>query len=161
MRYLIKQRLFAFGDDFSIKDDQGQDRFIVDGEAFSIGDKFSFQDMSGRELARIDQRVVSLKKTYEIYRGEELAAVVKKEWFTPLRGTFSIDISGPNDIRAEGNFWEHEYHFLRGAAVIAKVSKRYFALSDTYGVDIEPEQDDVLILSSVVVIDACCHSEED
>jgi hypothetical protein len=38
MRYLMKQKLFAFGDDFTITDEQGNDTFFVDGRAFSFGD---------------------------------------------------------------------------------------------------------------------------
>ena len=59
--YLMKQKLWALGDDFTIKDNDRQDVFFVDGKAFSIGDKLSFQDMSGNELAFISQRVLSFK----------------------------------------------------------------------------------------------------
>ena len=82
MRYLMKQKLFCLGDDFTIKNDQGEDVFFVDGKVFSIGDKLSFQDMSGNVLAFISQKLLSWGPTYEVYRGGELAAVVKKELFT-------------------------------------------------------------------------------
>ena len=35
----------------------------------------------------------------------------------------------------------------------APFSKRWFSLTDTYGVDIAPGQDDVLILASVLALD--------
>ncbi|HTL28200.1 MAG TPA: LURP-one-related family protein, partial [Tepidisphaeraceae bacterium] len=78
MRYQMKQRMFSFGDDYTIKDDGGNDRFFVDGKALSIGDKLSFQDMSGNELAFIRQKLLAWGPTYEIYRNGEQAAVVKK-----------------------------------------------------------------------------------
>ena len=76
MRYVMKQKLFAFGDDFVIRDESGADRFLVDGKVFTIGAKLSFQDMAGHELALIKQRVLSWGPTYEIYRNESLVAVV-------------------------------------------------------------------------------------
>ena len=40
------------------------------------------------------------------------------------------------------------------------MSKKWFSWADTYGVDISPDQDDVLILATTVVIDLTCHSGE-
>ncbi|MDB6108639.1 MAG: hypothetical protein JWR69_389, partial [Pedosphaera sp.] len=32
MRYVMKQKLFSWGDDFAIKDEAGPDKFFVDGK---------------------------------------------------------------------------------------------------------------------------------
>jgi uncharacterized protein YxjI len=63
-------------------------------------------------------------------------------------------------IWAEGDFSDHQYVFSRGGNPIAEVSKQWFALGDTYGVQISPNQDDVLILASTVVIDMVCHADQ-
>jgi uncharacterized protein YxjI len=160
MRYLMKQKMFCFGDDFTIKDDQGQDVFFVDGKVFSFGDKLSFQDMNGNELAFISQKVLSWGPTYEIYHGDELAAVVKKELFTFFHCKFTVDVPGPDDLEAEGNFLDMEYAFNRDGRTVATVSKRWFSFSDTYGVDIADGEDDILILASTVVIDMVCHADK-
>jgi uncharacterized protein YxjI len=118
MRYLMKQKIFAWGDDFTIKDEAGNDAFFVDGRAFSIGKKLSFQDMSGNELAFIRQKLLSLGPSYEISR-------------------------------------------TRGNKTAAQVSKRWFSLRDTYGVDVAEGEDDVLILASTVVIDMVCHADKE
>jgi uncharacterized protein YxjI len=159
MRYLMKQKLFCFGDDFTIKDEAGNDVFFVDGKVFSLGDKLSFQDLNGNELAFIQQKLLSWGPTYEIYRDGELAAVVKKELFTFFNCRFTVDVPGPDDYEAQGNFTDMEYTFTRGGGQVAEVSKRWFAFSDTYGVDIADGEDDVLILASTVVIDMVCHGD--
>jgi uncharacterized protein YxjI len=159
MRYLMKQKIFCFGDDFAIKNEAGADIFFVDGKAFSFGDKLSFQDMNGNELAFIRQKLLSWGPTYEIYRDDELAAVVKKELFTFFRCAFTVDVPGPNDYEAQGSFTDMEYTFTRGGATVAEVSKRWFSFSDTYGVDITDGEDDILILASTVVIDMVCHGD--
>jgi len=161
MRYVLKQKLLSWGDDFVIKDEDGNDVFFVDGKAFSIGDKLSFQDMNGNELAFIRQRLLAWGKTYEIFRGGQLAAVVKKELFAFLHHRFMVDVPGPDDLEAEGNFLDREYEFRRGDNVVAVVSKRWFSWTDTYGVEIVDGEDDVLILASAVVIDQACHPDDD
>ena len=159
MRYVMKQKLFCWGDDFHIRNDAGQNVFFVDGRAFSIGEKLSFQDMARNELAFIRQKLLAWGPTYEVYRGGQLAAVVKKELFTLFRCRFMIDVPGPDDLEALGNFMDMEYAFERRGQTVAQVSKRWFAWSDTYGVDIASGEDDVLILASTVVIDMVCHGD--
>lgn len=160
MRYVMKQKLFCWGDDFTIKTQDGQDVFFVDGKAFSIGDKLSLQDMQGKELAFIRQKLLAWGPTYEIHRDGELCAVVKKHLFTLFRCQFTVDVPGPKDLEAEGSFLDMEYTFTRCAQPVATVSKRWVAWADTYGVDIAAGEDDVLILASTVVIDMICHGDK-
>ena len=159
MRYVMKQKLFSWGDDFKIKDASGCDVFFVDGKAFSLRDKLSFQDMNGNELAFIRQKLLSLGPKYEIYRNGNLAAVVRKHLFTFFRCKFSVDVPGPDDLEAKGSFLDHEYTFWRSDRSVAEVSKRWFSWTDTYGVDIDDGEDQVLLLASTVVIDMVCHQE--
>jgi len=158
-RYVLKQDWFSFGDDYTIRDAAGNDVFVVDGRAFSFGNKLSIEDPEGRELAFIAQRLLSWGPTYEITRGDRLVAVVKKSVFTLFRCEFTVDVPGPDDLVADGDFWEHEYAFSRHDRTVATISKRFFSWTDTYGIDVAPGEDDVLILASAVVIDLCCHQD--
>jgi len=159
MQYQMKQKLFSWGDDFTITDNEGVPAFFVDGKAFSFGDQLSFQDMSGQELAYIKQKLLSFGPSYEIYRNGKLAAVVKKELFTFFSCSFVVDVPGPDDLNAEGDLLDHEYRFERDGQTVATVSKKWFAFSDSYGVDIAEGEDAVLILASTVVIDMACHPD--
>lgn len=156
----MKQKLFSFGDDFHIQDETEQNVYFVDGKAFSLGEQLSFQDLSGNELAYIRQKLLSWGPTYEIYRQGELQAVVKKQLFTLFRCRFTVDVPGPNDLEAEGDFLDMEYTFARGGRPVAQVSKQWFAWSDSYGVDIAEGEDELLILASTVVIDMVCHDDQ-
>ena len=160
MRYQMKQKLFAWGDDFVIKDDDGNDAFFVDGKAFSLGKQLSFQDMSGRELAFIKQKLLAWGPTYEIYRDGTRVAVIRKELFTFFHCTFTVDVPGPDDLTAQGEFTDHEYTLSRGDRQVATVSKQWLTLTDTYGVDVADGEDPVLILASTVVIDMACHPSQ-
>ncbi len=158
MRYLMRQRIFTFTDDFVIKDEDGRERFQVDGRFFAIGNKLSFRDMSDRELVFIEQKLFHWGPTYELHSRGKLAAVVKKELFTFFKCRFDVDVPGPDDLEATGDFLDHEYSIahLDGRAA-AHVSKKWFAFADTYGVEIAGGEDDVLLLATTVVIDLCCH----
>ena len=160
MRYVMKEKIISWGDDFKIRDENGRDVFYVDGKVFSFGDKLAFRDMAGNELALIDQKLLAVGPTYEIFRGGKRVAVVKKKLFTLLRNRFSIDVPGPNDLEAVGNFIDKDYAFERRGREVARVSKKWFRMTDTYGIDVAPGEDDVLILASAVVIDLCMHPDD-
>jgi len=155
----MRQKFWALGDDFSIKDESGAEAFFVDGRAFSFGKKLSFQDADRRELAFIRQKLLSWGPTYEIERDGRTLAIVKKKLFTFLRCKFTVDVPGPDDLEAEGSLLSHEYTFTRHGQPVASVSKRWFTLTDSYGIDIADGEDVVLILASAVVIDLCCHDD--
>ena len=161
MRYVMRQKMLSFGDDFQIRDEAGREAYFVDGKAFSIGNKLSLRDMRGNELAFIRQKLMSWGPTYEISRDGETLAVVKKKLFSLFHHRFSVDVPGPDDLEAEGNFLDHEYTFRRGDRVVATVSKRWFSWTDTYGIDIAEGEDEVLILASAVVVDMACHPDDD
>ncbi len=157
MRYLMQQKFFALGDDFFIKDESGRDLFFVDGRVLSFGDKLSFQDMERNELAFIKQRVFSWRPTYHICRGGTVVATVRKKLLTFFRCKFWIDVPGSPQTIADGSILDHEYAFTRGGRTIGRVSKEWFTIRDTYGVDIADGQDDLLLLAAVIVIDMVCH----
>ena len=161
MRYIMREKILSWGDDFTIKDAEGRDTYLVDGKVFSFGHKLSFKDMQGNELAHIDQQVLSIGKQFAIERGGKTIAKVKKKLFTPFRATFTVDVPGPDDLEAQGNFLDHEYVFERLGKEVAAVSKRWFSLSDTYGIEVQPGEDDVLILASAVVIDLVSHPDDE
>lgn len=159
MKYVMRQKLISWGDDYTIRDEDGNDAYFVDGKVFTIGQKLSFQDMSGNELAFIRQKLLSLGPKYEVYVDGQLIAEVKKELFTFFRCSFIVDVPGPDDLEAKGNLLDYEYEFVRGPEVVARVSKKFFSFTDSYGIEIADPKDTLLVLAATVVIDAACHQE--
>jgi uncharacterized protein YxjI len=159
MRYIMKQKIFSFGDKFAVKNENEEDIFYVEGKVFSLGNKLSFQDMSGRELIFIKQKLMTWSPTYEIYRDDQVYAVLTKEIFKFFNCKFNIEV-GRDNIEVEGDFLDHEYEFTRNGRVIAKVSKEWFSWSDKYGIEINDGEIDEFILACVVAIDMICHNQK-
>ena len=154
----MKQAVFAWGNNFEITDAQNRPVYQVKGEVFSWGDKLSFQNASGAELAFIAQRVFSWGKAYEVHVGGVLFAEILKE-FTFFSDKYTVDVPGPNDYVVEGDFWDHEYSFLRGGRVVAQVSKAFFSWGDTYGIEMSSGSEDLPVLATAVVIDLVNQAE--
>jgi uncharacterized protein YxjI len=161
MRFVLRQQILSWGDDFTIKDTDGRPVYHVDGKVFSFGDKLSFNDMEGNAVATIEQKLLSFGPQYEISRGGESVAVVKKHLFTMFRARFTVDVPGPDDLEARGDFLEHEYTFERGGREVARASKKWLSLADTYSLDIDDGEDAVVILAAAVVIDLVSHPDKE
>ena len=108
---------------------------------------------SGGELYEIQEKKLTIRDKMEIERGGATVATVKKALITPLRDRFSVEVEGGEDMEAKGNIVDHEYEIERGGDKVAEVSKRWFRVRDTYGIEIRPDQDDALILAVSVCID--------
>jgi len=156
----MKQKWLSWGTDYAVMDEAGNEAFYIDGRAFAFGNQLSVESPRGTEVAFISQKLLSWGPTYEITRGGSLAAVVKKKLFTFFRCQFEVDVPGPDDLLAEGDFLDFEYAFTRSDRPVAHVSKRFFSWTDTYGIEVLPREDDALIVASAVVIDLCCHQNK-
>ena len=148
--------MLSWGDDFHIRDEDGRECFFVDGHVFSIGNKLSLQDLEGNQLAFITQKLLTWGPTYAIDQSGQEYAVVKKKLFTLFGSKFTISVDGPDRLQVDGDFFDHEYTFTRNGKMVAQVSKRWFSWTDTYGVEILSGEDDVLVLSCVIVIAQIC-----
>lgn len=152
-RYKMVEKLASIGDDFWIENAAGQRAFKVDGKALRVRDTLKLKDLQGNVVAEIQEKVVRVKDTMDIARGGKTIATVKQALVTPIRGRFSINVVGGPDMNAEGNILGHEFTIEQGGRQIAEISKKWFRIRDSYGVDIQPGQDDALILTITVVID--------
>jgi uncharacterized protein YxjI len=150
----MRQHLVAIGDDFTIENEAGQPVFKVDGKVLRVRKTLIFCDLQGRKLCSIQERLLQIKKTMEIQgpNGEKLATV-QKALLSPLRDRFSIQVENGPDLEVQGNILDKEYEIRAGQTLIAQISKKWFRLSDTYGVTIQPGHNDVLILAASVAVD--------
>jgi uncharacterized protein YxjI len=149
----MRAKLFAIGEDFWIDTEDGQHAFKVDGKALRIRDTFVLEGPSGEELFKVQEKKLHIRDTMEIERGGDKVATIKKAMITPLRERFTVDIEGAGELNAKGNVVDHEYEIERDGNRVAQVSKRWFRVRDTYGIEIAPGEDDALILAVVACID--------
>jgi uncharacterized protein YxjI len=157
-RYQMRQKLVSLGDDFWIENERGQKTYKVDGKMLRVRDTLFFEDRSGNELCKIQTKVARIKDSMEIEgpRGERLA-MVKKAIISPVRDRWTVKMANGPDLDVQGNILDHEYDIGEGRDKIAEVSKKWFRIRDTYGVQIEPGQNDVVLLAVTVAIDMMAH----
>jgi uncharacterized protein YxjI len=158
VRYQVRQRMVAIGDDFWIEDSNRRRAFKVDGKALRIRSTLLIEDAQGQPQCRIQERMLRVRDTMEIEgpNGGTLATV-RKALITPVRDRWTVKVGDGPDLEVQGNVLHHEYTIGEGSRKIAEVSKKWFRLRDMYGVQIEPGQNEALILAVAIVIDMMAH----
>lgn len=158
VHYKMRERLVSIGDDYWIEDDEGRRVFKVDGKALRIRQTMNFDDAQGRTLLRIQERKLRVRDTMEIEDADGHAvATVHKALVSPLRERMTVSVADGPDLHVKGNLLDHEYRIEQDGAQVAEVSKRWFRLADTYGVEIAPGQPEVLLLAVTAALDAMTH----
>lgn len=149
MKLYIKQKMFSWGDRFTVKDAEGNDRYCVEGEVFSWGKKLHVCDMSGNEVAFIQQKVFSFLPTYHVFvNGDQVAEITKEfSFFKPY-----YTINGPG-WEATGKIMLHDYEITQGEFPVATIQKEWMTWGDCYELDIANPNHEVLALAVVLTID--------
>lgn len=157
-KYQMREKMVSIGDDFWIENAQGQKAFKVDGKALRVRQTLNFDDAHGNTLYQIQERKLRVKDSMEVEDAHgKRVAMVKKAIISPVRDRFSVSIKGDPDLDVKGNILDHEYTVGEGRDKVAEVSKKWFRVRDSYGVEVEPGQDDLLILAVTVCIDQMVH----
>ena len=149
MKLYIKEKVFTWGDQFTVMDEYGQPKYFVEGEVFSWGKKLHVYDRYEREVAFIKQELFTFMPEYAVYtEGRELARV--KKAFSFFRPRYSIAGLG---WEIEGSFWEHEYRITRNGLPIVTIEKEWMTWGDSYLLTIADPANEILALAVVLTID--------
>jgi uncharacterized protein YxjI len=150
--FQMREKLIAIGDDYWIEDDDGHKVFKVNGKAMRVRDTFVLEDASGSEVAKIQEKKLTVRDKMTIERGGTKATVRKR--LIGIRDHFIIEVDGGDDLKAHGNIVDHEYEIERDGDTVATVSKKWFRVRESYGVQLAEDQDVPLILAITVCVDA-------
>lgn len=155
MKLLIEEQVFTWRDRFTIRDENGNDRYFVEGELFSWGKKLHVTTTTGREVAYIEQQHFTFRPRYAVYAHGELIGEVVRE-FSFFRPRYTVEGA---DWDVEGEFWSHDYTVYRSGEPIVSIQKEWFTWGDCYVLDIRDPADEIQALALVLAID--CAMEQD
>jgi len=157
-RYKMHEKLISIGDDYWIENEAGERAFYVDGKALRVRDTLIIKDVQGNELYKLKEKLLRVRDTMDILDAEgKTAATIKKALITPLRDRWKVEVANGPEMDIQGNILNHEYKIEAGKEKVAEVSKKWFRIRDTYGVEIETGQDNALILAITAAMDQMTH----
>ncbi|GGZ03737.1 hypothetical protein CP967_17470 [Streptomyces nitrosporeus] len=151
MRLLVRERVFAVGDDYWIEDADGRKVFLVDGKALRLRDTFELKDLDGRVLLEIRRKLLGLRDTMVVERGGEALATVRRKRFSLLRNHYRVTLAEGTELDVSGRVLDREFAVDHDGEPLARISRRWLTVRDTYGIDIVREDADAALLVAVAV----------
>ncbi|MBT2583341.1 LURP-one-related family protein [Planococcus sp. ISL-109] len=145
----IKQKVFSLSEKFTVRDEQEQDVYFVEGSFLKIPKTFSILDAEHQEIALITKKTFSFLPTFFVEVDGQESVAIKKE-FTFLKQRYAIEAAG---IDVQGNWWDMDFDIVKNGEVIGSVSKQWFSWGDSYRVQVLDEEMEHLVISLVVAID--------
>ena len=155
VHFKMREKMLSIGDDYWIETDAGERAFRVNGKAVRVRDTWVIEDPQGNNVAEIRERKMSIRDAIKIEFGGREATV--KKAMVGIRDRFHVEVDGGEDLKVHGNIVDHEYEIERDGDTIAEVSKKWFRVRDTYGVEVHDPLAIPLVLAVTVAVDALSH----
>lgn len=145
----IKQKVFSIGEKFTIKDEQENDVYYVEGSFMKIPKTFTVMNTVRDEVARITKRLFSFLPKFHVDVNGQEVLTIKKE-FSFFKARYTIDAAG---IEVKGNWWDMDFQIIQQGEIVGRVNKEWFTWGDSYKVQILDEEMEAIIIAIVVAID--------
>lgn len=157
MRLLIKQRVFSWTDTYDVYDEQGIAQYFVKAEFFSLGHRIHVYNQAREEVGMIQEKLLTLMPKFEVEIGGRSVGMIEKR-FTFFKPKYEIDYNG---WRVEGDFLGWDYDVFDGCCPIMHISKEILHWGDTYVINFQKPEDELMGLLLVIAIDAANCSNDD
>ncbi|WP_330174743.1 LURP-one-related family protein [Streptomyces sp. NBC_01498] len=151
MKYLVRDKIFAIGDDYWIEDERGDQAFLVDGKALRLRDTLELKDPQGRVLITLRQKLVSLRDAMTLERDGEPLATIRKKRLSLLRDHYRVRLAEGTELDVSGRILDREFTVEHDGVLLAHVSRKWFRVRETYAVDVLRDDADPSLLIAVAV----------
>ncbi|WP_088007734.1 LURP-one-related/scramblase family protein [Indiicoccus explosivorum] len=145
----IKQKVLSLNGKFTVKDQDQQDAYYVEGSLMRIPKTFTILDTARKEVALITKKTFSFLPKFFVEANGRNVLTIKKE-FSFLKARYTIDAAG---IEVSGNWWDMDFQVLRHGRVAGSVSKEWFTWGDSYRIQVLDDEMETVLIAIAVAID--------
>ncbi|MEU9231100.1 LURP-one-related/scramblase family protein [Streptomyces subrutilus] len=160
MKYLVRDKVLAIGDDYWIEDEEGRHAFLVDGKALRVRDTLELKDPDGRILITLREKMLSFRDAMTLERwgplpavagGERRLAVIRRKRLSLLRNHYRVTLADGTELDVSGRILDREFKVEYEGELLALISRRWYRIRDTYAVDVIREDADAALQIAVAV----------
>ncbi|MFD7015041.1 LURP-one-related/scramblase family protein [Streptomyces sp. NPDC059161] len=151
MKYLVRDKIFAIGDDYWIETEDGRQAFLADGKALRLRDTLELKDPSGRVLITLREKMFSLRDAMTIERDDQTLATVRRKRLSLLRNHYRVSLVEGSELDVTGRILDREFTVEYDGELLAHVSRKWFRVRETYAVNVVREDADAALMIAVVI----------
>ncbi|MFD7032052.1 LURP-one-related/scramblase family protein [Streptomyces sp. NPDC059917] len=151
MKYLVRDKVLAIGDDYWVEDEAGRHAYLVDGKALRVRDTLELKDPDGRILITLREKMFSFRDAMTLERDGEQLAVIRKKRLSLLRNHYRVTLSEGTVLDVSGRILDREFKVEYEGELLSLISRQWYRVRETYAVDVIREEADAALLLAVAV----------
>lgn len=158
MKYYIKQKVFSLRDTFSVMDSNGNDLYKVKGKMMSISNQMELLDNNEEVILKANKKILTFLPRFFVYdTNNELLATVQRTF--GLRPNFLVSV-GHQEYKVRGSIFAHSFEIMDGNKQVASISKKVISFGDSYEIEIDGVENELLYLFIVIILDQVIHEKK-
>ncbi|MCY0919245.1 MULTISPECIES: LURP-one-related/scramblase family protein [unclassified Streptomyces] len=151
MKYLVRDKVLAIGDDYWIEDEEGRHAFLVDGKALRMRDTLELKDPDGHILITLREKWFSFRDAMTLERDGRRLAVIRRKRLSLLRNHYRVTLAEGTEVDVSGRILDREFKVEYDGELLALISRQWYRIRETYAVDVVREDADAALLIAVAV----------
>jgi uncharacterized protein YxjI len=151
MKYLVRDKIFAIGDDYWIEDESGRHAFLIDGKALRLWDTLELKDPSGQVLITLQKKLLNLRDAMTIERGGEPLATIRRKRLSLLRNHYRVTFIEGTELDVSGRILDREFTVEYDGELLAHISRQWFRVRETYAVNVVRDDADAALMIAIAV----------
>lgn len=151
MKYLVRDKMLAIGDDYRIEDEEGRHAFLVDGKALRMRDTLELKDPDGHILITLREKWFAFRDAMTLERDERSLAVIRRKRLSLLRNHYRVTLAEGTEVDVSGRILDREFKVEYDGELLALISRQWYRVRETYAVDVVREDADAALLIAVAV----------
>ncbi|GHB66510.1 hypothetical protein GCM10010347_40830 [Streptomyces cirratus] len=151
MKYLVRDKVLAIGDDYWIEDEDGRQAFLVDGKALRLRDTLELKDRDGRILITLREKWFAFRDAMTLERDDRRLAVIRRKRLSLLRNHYLVTLAEGTELDVSGRILDREFKVEYDGELLALISRQWLRVRETYAVDVVREDADAALLIAVAV----------
>ncbi|GAA1968599.1 LURP-one-related/scramblase family protein [Kitasatospora viridis] len=161
MRYLVRDRMFAFHEEAWIETEHREKVLRVNKKLLRLRNTFHFVDTQGTVVASIVRKAWTFHHTILIKQDGRKVAKVSRKVFKLFGDRFKVKLADGRRLKIVGNLWDREFDIQERGSTLAHISRRLFSIRDAYSVDVLVPAETTLLLVLAVCVDHVLHEQRD
>ncbi|MFW9971401.1 MAG: LURP-one-related/scramblase family protein [Candidatus Odinarchaeota archaeon] len=167
--FLLKEKLVSLRDIVRIMDPEENIVGNFIRKILSIRAFYRLKDLDEKTILIIRKKIASIRSAYKFFEPDEndepdenkfLGKMVKK--IVTIKPKYWIENPlGERLFNIKGTIWGLKYSIFREGTEVARISKKFWRIRDTYGLKIEKTVDDKTAMMLLAIVIVLQHEKEE
>ena len=155
MKCIIKNKMVSLSGSSTVKDEEGNDIFFVEGKVLSATRVKTISGPDHTALFKIRNKAISMfsPKVFILDTEDKILMTLKKKGFFGAKFDLIPSDESKDKYAIKGNFLARKFDILKNGESVANVKKNFNVLTDSYTLETPDDENAAFFVTIVIALD--------